>query len=108
MSEITRHVGNQLARRESRGLHRDLARMEGQAKTELARIELETDVYVGRVRGLTYIGAQAQDATAFLTEREAHHGQMVPEARDRLQFLTDGLVAGLGQLINDATQTLRH
>lgn len=104
MSEITRYVDGRLARAEARGVRRELARMEAKAQTALGRIEIEADLQVARVHGLAYVGKQAMQATAIVSELEGQLGQMVPQARGRLQGIADITTLGMAEIVADTVR----
>ena len=103
MSEIV-PFGSGLARRESRAVGRELARLESRAQVALGRIEIEADLQAARVHGVAYVGKQAMQATAIVSELEGQLGQMVPRAKGRLQGIADITTLGLAEIVADTVR----
>jgi hypothetical protein len=93
-----------LSRAEAKATRRELTRMEARAKTLLGRIELEADLQSARVHGLAYVGKQAMQATALVSELEGQLGEMVPEARGRLKGIGDITALGFAEIVSDTVQ----
>ena len=66
MSEMV-PFGGGLARRESRRVGRELARMDGQGQLELARINQQADLQAERVAAVGYVGKRAMHEVAMLS-----------------------------------------
>lgn len=103
MSEMV-PFGGGLAHRESRAMRRELARMETRAQAALGRIEIEADLQTARMHGLAYVGKQAMQATAIVSELEGQLGQMVPEARGRLAGIADITTLGMAEIVADTVR----
>ena len=103
MSEMT-PFGRGLATRESRAVSRQLAQMGTRAQVALGRIEIEADLQAARVHSVAYIGKQAMQATAIVSELEGQLGQMVPRAKGRLQGIADITTLGLAEIVADTVR----
>ena len=73
--------------------------MEHRAQTQLGRIEIEADLQAARVQSLAYVGKQALQATALVSELEGQLGQMVPEAQPRLRGIGDITALGMAEMV---------
>lgn len=104
MSDLERYGGRGLARRESRLAGRALTRLDAQAQVSLGKIEVEADLQVARVHGLAYVGQQAMQATAIVSELEGQLGQMVPGARGRLTGIADITTLGMAEIVADTVR----
>ncbi len=98
MSEMV-PFGRGLARREARSVGAQLARLEGRAQVELGKIEIEADLQAARVHGVAYVGKQAMQATAIVSELEGQLGLMVPNAKGRLQGIADMTTLGMAEIV---------
>jgi hypothetical protein len=103
MSELT-PFGGGLAPREARGVSRQLARMGAQGQLALGRIEIEADLQAARVHGVAYVGKQAMQATAIVSELEGQLGRMVPGAKGRLQWIADVTTLGMAEVVADTVR----
>src|SRR5437763_9055142 len=98
MSQLVPH---RLNGREDRRVNRELALLDGQARSSLARVELTADIHTARVHGLAHVGRQALHAAALVTETEEQLSRLVPAAGTRLTAIGDITTLGLGQLVAD-------
>ena len=107
MTDLERYGGG-LARRESRAVSRQLAQMGTRAQIALGRIEIEADLQAARVHSVAYVGKQAMQATAIVSELEGQLGQMVPRAKGRLQGIADITTLGLAEIVADTVRKVSH
>jgi len=103
MSEIV-PLGCGLAGREARALGRQLARVDGHAKVELARIDAESTLQAARVHGAVDVTRQAMHGVTFISELEAQLGDLVPEARDRIQGIANIGCLTIAEIVTETSR----
>jgi hypothetical protein len=104
VNEMTPYSGG-LARRESRRVSRELARMDGQGQLELARINQQADLQAERVSAVSYVGKRAMHEMTMLTQLEVQLSSLVPSATPRLQGLGDVTALAMADVV---TETVRR
>ena len=106
MSEMV-PFGGGLARRESRLVGRELSRLEGLGRVELARINLQTDLQAERVAAIGYVGKRAMHEVALVSQLEQQLSALVPMATGRLQALGDMTALGMADVVSDTVRRVR-
>src|SRR5262249_60667524 len=79
MSEMIPYSGR-LAKRESRAVRAELARLDARGQVELARINQQADLQAERVAAVGYVGKRAMHEVAMLSQLEVQLSAVVPAA----------------------------
>jgi hypothetical protein len=106
MSEMV-PLGSLIARRESRELGRQLSRLEGKGRLELATINQQADLQAERVGAVAYVGKRALHETAMLSQLEVQLAMLVPAATSRLQGLADLTALGMAEVVAETVRRVR-
>lgn len=106
-SELSRYNGGAPAPL-NRSTRRELDRLENQRVTDLARIDVATDVQAHRVRAIGHIGSMVMLETARLSQGEAQLAAMVPHATGRLQYIADVTAMELAGLVGDTVRRVNR
>jgi hypothetical protein len=88
MSEVV-PFGAGLAKREARAVGRELSRLDGRGRLELARINQQADLQAERIAAVGYVGKRALHEVAMLSQLEVQLSCLVPSATPRLQGIGD-------------------
>jgi hypothetical protein len=81
--------GGVLARRESRAVSRELSRLDGRGRLEMARINQQADLQAERLAAIGYVGKRAMHEVTLLTQLEVQLSGLVPTAMPRLLGIGD-------------------
>lgn len=81
--------GGLVQRSADRSVDRFIARVDGNARQELAIIEAQVDLQSARVHAVGYIGKQAMQSVAMVSQLEGQLAELVPLATTRLQAIAD-------------------
>jgi signal recognition particle subunit SEC65 len=106
MSELV-PLGSSLARRESRAVTRELARIEGRSAVEIARITQAADLQAERVSGIAYVGKRALHEMAMVSQLEVQLSNLVPAASARLQGIADLTALAAAEVVGDTVRKVR-
>ena len=103
MNELTLYRGG-LAARESRAVSRELARIEGRGRVEIARIDQEADLQAERLSALAYVGKRAMHEVTMLSQLEVQLSAVVPSAMPRLQGLGDITALAMADVVSETVR----
>ncbi|MGH3428789.1 MAG: hypothetical protein ACRDQZ_14690 [Mycobacteriales bacterium] len=106
MSEMV-PFGGGLARRESRRVGRELARMDGQGQLALARISQQADLQAERVAAVGYVGKRALHEVAMLSQLEVQLSALVPSAMPRLQGIGDLTALAMAEVVGETVRRVK-
>ena len=106
MSEIVPFSGG-LARRESRRVGRELARMDGSGQLALARINQQADLQAERVSAVGYVGKRAMHEVAMLSPARGSAVGLVPAAMPRLQGIGDLTALAMAEVVSETVRRVK-
>jgi hypothetical protein len=106
MSEMV-PFGGGLAKRESRAVGRELSRLEGRARVEMARINVAADLQAERVAAVGYVGKRAMHEVAMLSQLEVQLSALVPAAMPRLQGLGDLSALAMAEVVGETVRRVK-
>lgn len=92
--------------RDERALSRQLARLEGGRVVGIARLEVAAQIEAARVHAVGYVGQQALQAVAMVSQMEGQLGQICPLAVSRLQGIADITALSVAQVVSEAHRRL--
>ncbi len=106
MSEIV-PFGGGLARRESRAVSRELSRLDGRGRVEMARINQQADLQAERVSAVSYVGKRALHEVAMLSQLEVQLSALVPSATPRLQGIGDLTALAMADVVSETVRRVK-
>lgn len=99
--------GNGLAKRESRQVSRELSRLEGRGRVELARIDQQADLQAERVAAIGYVGKRAMHEVTMLSQLEVQLSALVPSAVPRLQAVGDLTALAMAEVVSETVRRVK-
>ena len=106
MSEMV-PFGGGLARRELRSVGRELSRLDGRGRVEMARINQQADLQAERLAAVGYVGKRAMHEVTMLTQLEVQLSALVPSAMPRLQGLGDLTALAMADVVSETVRRVR-
>lgn len=106
MSEVV-PFGGGLARRESRAVSRELSRLDGRGRVELARINQQADLQAERLAAVGYVGKRAMHEVTMLSQLEVQLSALVPSAIPRLQGLGDLTALAMADVVSETVRRVK-
>jgi hypothetical protein len=106
MNEMTRYSGG-IARRESRRVSRELARLDGVGQLELARINQQADLQAERVSAVSYVGKRAMHEVAMVSQLDCQLSALVPAAIPRLQGIGDLTALAMADVVSQTVRKVK-
>lgn len=103
MSELVPSRGL-LASREERQVSRELARLGGRGRLEIARIDQEADLQAERLSALAYVGKRALHEVTMLSQLEVQLSALVPSAIPRLQGIGDITALAMADVVSETVR----
>lgn len=100
----TTGMSGALERREERALVRRLSALDRQRVVNLAEIEVKAQTQAARAHAVAYVGEQAMQSVAMLSQLEGQLGQICPLAVTRLQGIADMTAVGIAQVVANAVR----
>lgn len=104
MSELVPIRGSFTAARESRQVSRDLARIEGEGRVQMARIEQAADLQAERLSAVAYVGKRAMHEVTLLSQLEVQLIGVVPSALSRVQGLGDMTALAMAEVVAETVR----
>src|SRR6267154_615695 len=101
---MVNYYGGGLARRESRAVSRELARLDGSGRLEMARINQQADLQAERVSAVGYVGKRALHEVAMLSQLEVQLSCLVPSATPRLQGIGDLTALAVADVVSETVR----
>lgn len=98
--------GGGLSRREQRQLSRSLTQLDVRKELGLARIEQQAQLEAAKTHAIGYIGSQAMQAVAMVSQLEGQLAEAVPLATTRLQGIADMTAMAMAQVVADSAWRL--
>lgn len=102
----TNPSGSFLDKREDRALSRLLTSLERSKAVGLARIEQQAQLEAAKAHAVGYVGSQAMQAIAMVSQMEGQLGQACPLAVTRLQGLADITALAMANVVSDAARKI--
>ena len=106
MSEMV-PFGGGLARHELRSVGRELSRLDGRGRVEMARINQQADLQAERLAAVGYVGKRAMHEVTMLTQLEVQLSALVPSAMPRLQGLGDLTALAMADVVSETVRRVR-
>lgn len=106
MNELVR-AGGGLMGRDSRTLGRELSRLDGRGRIELARIDQEADLQAERLSALAYVGKRAMHEVTLLSQLEIQLSALVPAAMPRLQGIGDLTSLAMADVVSETVRKVK-
>jgi hypothetical protein len=106
MGELVR-AGGGLMGRDSRALGRELSRLDGRGRIELARIDQEADLQAERLSALAYVGKRAMHEVTMLSQLEVQLSALVPAAMPRLQGIGDLTALAMADVVSETVRKVK-
>ena len=110
MSNLTpsrQSSGGLLQPRDERLLSRELTHLERDRVVGLARLEVAAQLEAARVHAVGYVGQQALQAVALLSQMEGQLAALCPLATSRLQGIADMTALSIAQIVGDTARKVR-
>lgn len=108
MSDLAPYVGGGLSRRDARMVRREMKTQDVRAALAQVRIDHEVDLQTARVQGVAYVGQQALQAVAMVSQMETQLAQMVPSAAGRLRGIADMTALGMANIVSDTVRKVNR
>jgi len=93
-----------LERREDRALSRKLSALDRRRILTMADIEVKAQSQAARAHAVAYVGEQAMQTVAMLSQLEGQLGQICPLAVTRLQGIADMASLGIAEVVANAVR----
>jgi hypothetical protein len=97
-------VGGVVERRESRTLSRQIGALERSKAVGLAKIEQQAQIQAAKAHAVGYVGQQAMQAVAMVSQMEGQLGHACPLAVTRLQGIADMTALSIAQIVADTAR----
>ena len=107
MSDVVPFGAGGLSRRDARLVGRELSRMDGRGRLELARIGQEADLQAERVAAVGYVGKRAMHEVAMLSQLEVQLSCLVPAATARLQGIGDLTALHMAEVVGQTVRKVK-
>jgi hypothetical protein len=99
--------GSRLAKGESRAVSRELSRLDGRGRVEMARINQAADLQAERIAAVGYVGKRALHEVAMLSQLEVQLSSLVPAAMVRLQGLGDLTALAMADVVSETVRRVK-
>lgn len=106
MSELVPSRGF-LTTRDARQVGRELSRLEGRGRLELARIDQEAELQAERVSAIGYVGKRAMHEVTMLSQLEVQLSTLVPSATPRLQGIGDITALAMADVVSETVRKVK-
>lgn len=93
--------------RDHRQVGRELSRLDGRGRLELARIDQEADLQAERLSALAYVGKRAMHEVTLLSQLEVQLSALVPPATPRLQGLGDITALAMADVVSETVRKVK-
>lgn len=98
--------GGLVRSRDDRVLSRQLAHLERSRSVGIARLEVAAQLEAARVHAVGYVGQQALQSVAMVSQLEGQLAQICPMAVGRLQGIADLTALAIAQVVSDSHRRL--
>lgn len=99
--------GGMLAKRESRAVGRELSRLEGRGRLEMARINQQGDLQAERLAAIGYVGKRAMHEVTLLSQLEVQLSMLVPSASPRLVAIGDITALAMADVVAETVRKVK-
>lgn len=106
MTEIV-PFGGGFTNRGERQVARELARIEGQSRLGIARIDQQAELQAERVAAVGYVGKRAMHEVTMLSQLEVQLSALVPSATPRLQGIGDLTALAMADVVSETVRKVR-
>jgi hypothetical protein len=106
MSEMVPNRGFN-ASREARSVGRELFRLDGRGRLEMARVNQEADLQAERLSAIAYVGKRAMQEVTMLTQLEVQLSALVPTATPRLQGMGDITALAVADVVSETIRRVK-
>jgi hypothetical protein len=106
MNDLTPHRGF-LASRSARNVGRELSRLDGSGRLEMARLAQEADLQAERVSAVGYVAKRSLHEVAMLSQLEVQLAALVPAATPRLQGLGDVGALAIADVLSETVRRVK-
>lgn len=103
---VTGGVNSYVQKRQDRALSRQLSELDRRVVVGLARLEQQAQLQANKAHAVGYVGQQALQAVAMVSQLEVQLGQTVPAAVTRLQGVADMTALAIAQVVADTSRKL--
>ena len=93
--------------RQARQVGRELSRLDGHGRLELARINHQADLQAERVAAVGYVGKRAMHEVAMLSQLEVQLSSLVPAAMVRLQGIGDLTALAMADVVSETVRRVK-
>lgn len=93
--------------REGRQVDRELARLGGRGRLEMARIGQEADFQAEKLSALAYVGKRAMHEVTMVSQLEVQLSALVPSASPRLQGLGDMTALAMAEVVGETVRRVK-
>ena len=108
MSNIEQYRGASVNRGLTRQVGRGLARIDGNASMDIARVQAREDIQNAQVEAMASVTQRGLQGVAFVSQVEQQLAQAVPLAASRLQGIANIGALGISQVVMDTANKLRR
>ena len=105
-SLIPSHPGAVTQRRDDRAMSRQVAHIDRNRDLALIRLEAAAQLEAARVHAIGYVGQQAMQSVAMVSQMEGQLATICPLATSRLQGIADLTALSIAQVVADAGRRL--
>jgi hypothetical protein len=96
-----------LASREARNVGRELSRLDGRGRLQMAGINQEADLQAERVSAIGYVGKRAMHDVTMLSQLEVQLSALVPSATPRLQGIGDITALAMADVVAETIRKVK-
>jgi hypothetical protein len=96
-----------LVGRDARQVGRELSRLEGYGRLELARIDQEAELQAERLSAVAYVGKRAIHEVTMLSQLEVQLSALVPAATPRLQGIGDLTALAMAEVVSETVRKVK-
>jgi hypothetical protein len=93
--------------REGRQVGRELSRLDGRGRLEMAHIDQEADLQAERLSALAYVGKRAMHEVTMLSQLEVQLSALVPSASPRLRGLGDMTALAMADVVGETVRKVK-
>jgi hypothetical protein len=86
---------------------RELSRLNGRGRLELARIDQEAELQAERVSAVAYVGKRAMHEVTMVSQLELQLSAVVPAATPRLQGIADLTALAMADVLSETVRKVR-
>jgi len=107
VSELVSFGGSGLTKRDARTVSRELSKLDGRGRMEVARIGQEAGLQAERIAAVGYVGKRALHEVAMLSQLEVQLSCLVPSATPRLQGIGDLTALAMAEVVSETVRKVK-